>query len=196
MTQERKKATKVNDVVESVSNKKTVRKSPKTDEVIQDTDINKEIDLLIEETNKKNMMLRMETTSKDDVTLFKEDVNVENIINIVPEDKYIKDNIIINNDVVKNDKNTENKIFFRKDNTVINNVKNLLNEKPLEHKDIYNNYLYDNNMEFEIYYRGNKIFDSITSKRDNLTFENEYFVIFGKKMLYNGTRIVQKNKIF
>lgn len=59
-------------------------------------------------------------------------------------------------------------------------------------KDLYTRYQTDLKIEFEILYRGNTIFDSLISKRDNLRFENDYFIIFGKKMLYNGTRIIKK----
>lgn len=68
--------------------------------------------------------------------------------------------------------------------------------KEMSNKDIYNEFLHNTNKEFEIHFRGNKIFDSILSDRDKLKFENEFFYIFGKKMLYNGIRIVSKDKIY
>lgn len=89
---------------------------------------------------------------------------------------------IVRKDIIKEDPKKD----LRK--PVINNI--------INNKELYTRYQNDITSEFEIYFRGNKIFDSIVSNRDNLIFENEYFIIFGKKMLYNGTRIVKKNKLY
>jgi hypothetical protein len=54
-------------------------------------------------------------------------------------------------------------------------------------KEIYEEYINDE-MPYKIYLRGQIIFDSVNHK-DKPIFEEDYFILFGKKYIYKGIRL-------
>jgi hypothetical protein len=65
--------------------------------------------------------------------------------------------------------------------------------KVKTNKDIYDEFLQDKK-DFEIYFRGEILFDSSLSSRDSVRFEEDHFYVFDKQHNYGGVRIVKKNK--
>lgn len=196
MTQERKKSVKIDnkdknkktDNIDVVETPNVINDKPNNiiknnvidvNDVVKNVtqNINEEIDRMIEESNKQNIKLRNQHNNVDSTTM-------DNIKSSIKYEDTKKQNETTFEEVKP--KNIDNHLFNKSEYS--NNI-------IKENKIIYNNYVNDLTSEFEIYFRGNKIFDSATSKRDNIKFENEYFIIFGKKMLYNGTLIIQKSKV-
>jgi hypothetical protein len=54
-------------------------------------------------------------------------------------------------------------------------------------KEIYEEYIKDG-LPYKIYLRGQIIFDSVNHK-DKPLFEEDYFILFGKKYIYKGIRL-------
>lgn len=79
------------------------------------------------------------------------------------------------NKIVKNIEQEE----IKEDIKISNIVKSI--------KEIYEEYINDE-MPYKIYLRGQIIFDSVNHK-DKPIFEEDYFILFGKKYIYKGIRL-------
>jgi hypothetical protein len=142
------------------------------DIIIDDIVVEKEVEKEIEKID--DIIIEKEVEKTDDIIIEKE---VEKTDEIVVE-KEVEEVI-----VRKNIKRIINRGVTINNDVIIKEVQPILS---LTNKDLYERYSLDE-QPYKIFFRGNLIYNSINHKEKPI-FQNDGFIIFGKKYIYRGVR--------